>query len=836
MHPLIADGGELTVLRSLAAYAYGRWNVDWPENVPDDKKFQLPDDREVGYVSALKDAPGRMGRHFVRADVSVEAAEYSKDGQVLPGTGYSDVEFTLDSALERTDGDVFFEFEFTREHLGGLVPYVDFNVGDVVPVQIFGRRISSPVVSIEAVTDLGAVVDWRVRVGGTLLQDSQARELSLLEFRRDLEAERRERRESVREVSRSASSARADAAAAKRAVEDAEGSIRRGVKSVEEMIESGRESWGKAAEDYAKASAEVEASLSKLAQAEELLDKSDLTLEENRDLARQVKQAHSQIGELQAQMRAENVLVRQLANAAGAAAGQAVSHSAQAVVYVEQAEDLRKQIAGLVEEARGHISAGESAVSSARSELKKAQDLVKEAKQYAEDVDRVLEEIRPLEQSAKTALGEAGTTLTALQGEVEKAGEAVSQIDQMQTDILAKHTEIMGEHQVWLARHDEALDLLNKAVKAAAAGAGYAASGAMWAAQAAQEALNAAAANARSIELLDEITRLHGQSIKELEEADKKFDESIQLLKAAKLEQAKINKDQDKLNEDLKFTQGLIQEQVDNNDRALRYTNAAVRAVGGATMNAAMAAQHAADVARNAADVGKQALDVAEAQEAAVTSMRKANAARDETLKINEFYGSGAARMQMHVMDWNWKRRTQTFIHAGSKTETFGGLLKVWPIDGQKKLGWQALGNWWGRVVMIVQSNDGYGNNQQVTIDSWGVGPGFRSDTVERGKLLHAITATAIFVEVWLPDNPVFLLPVDTKTGCFTPTTLYDSEALKPFKFLADGRVEIKMPMANGAEVTPRVEISGATLKPKKTRIPGTELDVWPPYVVVEPL
>lgn len=805
--PLIADGGELTLVKPLAALVWGKRTLTRPEGAAE---LELDDERELGFVGVLDELPrGRFGRRFVREDVEVNAVE-----------GWSTVEDVLDRAASRTSGQVFFERDFSGPALGRLIPGKHFRVGQRVPVWLWGKILPG-----QLVTEVDAD---RVHVGGQVLRDDLAREKTTREIERRIASENAD-------TKRAAANARRDAAAAKRAVEDAEGSIRRGVKSVEEMIAAGRESWGKAAEDYAKAAAEVEASLAKLAQAEALLKKSDSTLEENRDLARQVKQAHTQIGELQAQMRAENVLVRQLADAAGAAAEKAASHSAQAVVYVEQAEDLREQIAGLVEEARSHISAGESAVSSARSEVEKAQEMVRQAKQYAERVDRVLEEIRPLEQSAKSALGEAGTTLSALQGEVEKAGEAVSKIDKMQADILAKHTEIMGEHQVWLTRHDEALDLLNKAVKAAAAGAGYAASGAMWAAQAAQEALNAAAANAKSIALLDEITKLHGKAIKELEEADKKLKESIDRLKQAKIEQTKINAKHDQITTDLKTAQGLIQEQVDNNALALQYTNAAVRAVTGATGQAAMAAQYAADVAKNAADVGKRALDVAEAQEAAVASMRKANAARDETLKINEYYAAGAANMQMHVMDWNWKRRTQTFLHAGAETKTFGGLLRVWPVDGQRKISWQALGKWWGRVVMIVQSNDGYGNNREQTIHSWGVGPGFRSATAERGKILHAITATAIWVEVWLPDNPIFLLPVDTKTGRFTPTTLYDSEALKPFKFLSDGRVEIQTSFLNGAEVTPRVEISGATLKPKKTRIPGTTIDVWPPYVVVEP-
>ena len=820
----LARDGELMVGARTAVYVMGRYQVVLPEG-----KQLAENEYATGYVDGYVCRPDDVGELDDFDFACVQA-----DAEIDVASGFSNFEEVVDAAVERSAEDVFFSAEISADGLGRWRPGVDFDIGDVAEVRLLDRRtVRGPVREIVYGGEEFGPQGAKVFVGGQAIRDAGLVAEQNRLMREAIAKESAQRRSQVGAAQSTASAAKTTADEAKQAVADAEGSIRRGVKSVEEMIKSGRESWGKAAEDYAKASAEVEASLSKLAQAEELLNKSDSTLEENRDLARQVKQAHAQIGELQAQMRAENVLVRQLANAAGAAAGQAVSHSAQAVVYVEQAEELRKQIAGLVEEARDHISAGESAVSSARSEIGKAQEMVKEAKQYAEDVDRVLEEIRPLEQSAKNALSDAGTTLSALQGEVEKAGEAVSQIDQMQTDILAKHTEIMGEHQVWLARHDEALDLLNKAVEAAAAGAGYAASGAMWAAQAAQEALNAAASNARSIELLDEITKLHGESIKELKEADKKLKESIDLLKEAKLEQVKINEDQDKLNEYLKLTQGLIQEQVDNNALALTYTNAAVSAVAGATGNAAMAAQHAADTAKNAADVGKRALDVAEAQEAAVQSMRQANAARDETLKINEFYGAGAARMQMHVMDWNWKRRTQTFIHAGAKTETFGGLLKVWTVDGQRKLSWQALGDWYGRLVMIVQSNDGYGGNPQQTIHSWGVGAGFRSDTVERGKLLHAISVTAIFIEVWLPDKPIFLLPVDTKTGRFTPTTLYDSEGVKPFGFLADGRVEVRL---GRSEITPQVEISGNTIKAKKTRIPGTTLDVWPPYVVVEPL
>lgn len=194
---LFADGGELTVLRSLAAFAYGAWPVSWPQSVPEDQRPKLPDDRNFGYVSRLSTEPGRMGRRFVRDDVSIEAFDAGPGGERLPDTGFSDVEETLDAAARRTTGDTFFEFEFTREHLGPVTPFVDFQVGDLVEVVIWGRSLVVPVVSIDTVTDQGAVVDWRVRVGGTLVGDRAELDRSYREIRRDLLQERRERREAV---------------------------------------------------------------------------------------------------------------------------------------------------------------------------------------------------------------------------------------------------------------------------------------------------------------------------------------------------------------------------------------------------------------------------------------------------------------------------------------------------------------------------------------------------------------------------------------------------------------------------------------------------------------
>lgn len=197
MYPLVADGGEVTVLRDLAAFSYGSWAVEWPESVPEEQRPELPDDRDFGYALKLKEPPGRMGRRFVRANVSITAQDFDNEGQPMPFSGESDVEQVLEEAAERVDGDVFFEREITRAGLGALVPRVDFDVDDVVPVLIWGKTILSPVTSIEDVAEAGAVVDYRVHVGGQLLRDDAARERANREVERTIAQERRERVESV---------------------------------------------------------------------------------------------------------------------------------------------------------------------------------------------------------------------------------------------------------------------------------------------------------------------------------------------------------------------------------------------------------------------------------------------------------------------------------------------------------------------------------------------------------------------------------------------------------------------------------------------------------------
>lgn len=238
MHPVIADGGELTILRSLASYSYGKWDVSWPESVPDDQRPDAGDDREFGYFSDFSRPAGRMARRFVRGDVSITAAEYV-DGEKVPLSGITDVEEVLDQAEERTAGGPELEREITRAGLGALVPYVDFSVGDIIPVKIWNLWIELPVRQIEMKSQVGAEIDYSVFVGTDLLADKAQGDKNDRELLRTIFQERREARQELKQAS-SRLSGRIDAeSSARRAdVESVRGVLTGGGESQASLLAS----------------------------------------------------------------------------------------------------------------------------------------------------------------------------------------------------------------------------------------------------------------------------------------------------------------------------------------------------------------------------------------------------------------------------------------------------------------------------------------------------------------------------------------------------------------------------------------------------------------------
>lgn len=202
--PVYADGGEMTKQQMLAAYGWGPWGVQWPSQMPEDalKQIDPGDGNSWGFVYRIRKTPGRHGRRFARADMSIIAADFPENSSVpIPGSGFSDVEASLDELEQRTLGDVFFEKEVTRAGLGPLVPYRDFNVGDRWDLVIWGLRMAGlPVTSISEVTELGEVVGWRLIFGGQLVADNAANRRVQDELGRQIEAQKREQRQEAQRM------------------------------------------------------------------------------------------------------------------------------------------------------------------------------------------------------------------------------------------------------------------------------------------------------------------------------------------------------------------------------------------------------------------------------------------------------------------------------------------------------------------------------------------------------------------------------------------------------------------------------------------------------------
>lgn len=170
---LIADSANVTVLRSVASTAYGNYNLNLPDgiNLEDIHQTDAPGN-QLGYVSTLtKKRVGRFFRRFIRADVNITAADPSDPFWVAE----SNVDEVLREAEERVAGDFFLESDISKAGLGAWRPFVDFNVGDIVAVEIWGQVVYLPVTRIEPIISDHDIIDWKVHVGGQLISNDDAR-------------------------------------------------------------------------------------------------------------------------------------------------------------------------------------------------------------------------------------------------------------------------------------------------------------------------------------------------------------------------------------------------------------------------------------------------------------------------------------------------------------------------------------------------------------------------------------------------------------------------------------------------------------------------------------
>lgn len=234
---LVADGGEITVGRRVAGFAWGRWNTQ----VLDGEQPKTDDPRLVqGFVHKPTDMPmGRFDIRGVRADIT-QVMAVTPDGEVDYARGSSDAEQVLDAAENRSDGEVFFESDITAVGLGPHVPGVDFDVDSVVDVQLCQRRIPAPVTAVDMVTENG-VLGWRVHAGGQPIVDSVRLNSSNTQILGVLAQERREAAAKVAEVSRVAQEAKRDARVADGKAEAADGRAGEAQRTADEGLEKWRQ-------------------------------------------------------------------------------------------------------------------------------------------------------------------------------------------------------------------------------------------------------------------------------------------------------------------------------------------------------------------------------------------------------------------------------------------------------------------------------------------------------------------------------------------------------------------------------------------------------------------
>lgn len=203
---LVADGGDITVGRRAATYTYGTFQVTLPDGVD-----QVPtDDRlQDGYIYRPDNPPtGRFDVGFVRADASVDLQAQT-----------SDVEEVIDLAQRRVEGDVFFERDITAAGLGQNVPGVDFDVGDIVTVELWSKQLPSPVTAWDQITDQSTgVTGDRVHVGGQLIADPVALRRQKNDLEQQIAAETRQRLRQVGQVDQTARSAKSTADTARNEV------------------------------------------------------------------------------------------------------------------------------------------------------------------------------------------------------------------------------------------------------------------------------------------------------------------------------------------------------------------------------------------------------------------------------------------------------------------------------------------------------------------------------------------------------------------------------------------------------------------------------------------
>lgn len=228
----------------------------------------------------------------------------------------------------------------------------------------------------------------------------------------------------------------------------------------------------------------------------------------------------------------------------------------------------------------------------------------------------------------------------------------------------------------------------------------------------------------------------------------------------------------------------------------------------------------------------------AEGERSRAESARKeAEIARSDTFALQQFYTGGQLEVHQNLIWWTREQRTRLYTERGAHSTTFDGILKTWDYNSQRGLSFKALGNWWGRISFQVEFKSA-GGDSAVDLYTVNVGPGYRSDTFERGARHMYFNSVNIQVEIWKPNKPAYYLPVDQDTGKVLVSDEYDNPAQRPFTAHSDGSVRCHFNgAATNGELVPGTQ---DRIRPVKQKVPGTgklsgskTIYAWPPYLKI---
>ena len=726
---LIADSAQVTVLRSLASTAFGKYGLKLPEGVDLEDVYEVAaPGNELAYVSSLGTARrvGGMFRRFVRADVNITA---QGEGMVPA----SDVERVLDEAAKRVSGDFFLESDISKAGLGPWVPMVDFHVGDIANVEIWGRVVPLVVTRIEPKRTEHSDNDWSVHVGGQLLSDSEARLAENAEIYNAVVSDRRELaglKPQVSKAQSTATSAKSTADEAKQTADetaalvdglDIEGSIERAREAVDSsnaILQLVRQLTGAAAAQGAQAQASASLAIEYARQAEEVLDKLD-------PLRDDVVAAHAEV----ARLSGEAAKAAQDA-AAAVARGEKYAVNAEkymidAAGHVARAKQFASAAGAAADEGAEHVEAGRKQVDQASSAASSAQQSAEKSQGLVDEAKALLSELSPLQDAARQSLVDAQSLL-------DNAGGSGRPLADVLKDVAAKHQAVLSAHDDVLATHGEVLEIHGEAIKYAAMAAAQAAVAAQSASLAAEDALQAAgkALDAEAANRAADAAR--GDALEALGKAQAETGKAAQSALQAASHNAESAQKLAEADEKLAEADRKLQEQIDVLEESQRLLAQAVRYVAAAAAQAAQAAMSAAQASEENANAIEQTNIAVDAQSDALEALKKAQAAAkaasDDALKVSRDVQTNLTEFQtasttantaietaqssqrdmidlLQVQIEMTQIRAQEHYYVDYRTSARTDDFEAWVAAGKFYI--NSKGTWSGSTTVIVNNDKG---------------------------------------------------------------------------------------------------------------------------------